>query len=447
MKKLIGMMLATLLLAVTLPASAQAGTANIRVAHFSADAPAVDVYIDGELVISELDFPEVSEWTGVEPGTYTIAVTPAGANDAVIGPAEFTFAEGEFVTIAAIGLVGNNTLTAQALVEDYSPTNDGETRISVFHAIQDAGPVDVSANGNTLVRLLAYPNTIVAEGDGFDTVDVLAAEYDISVALNETGDEIFSIEDITMGQNRNYFIAAVGTAANPQFVLVTTDMATLMAPADMGGDDMGSIDVGEGIANLRVAHFSPGAPPVDIYLNGTLVVRDLAFPSVTDYLDVNADVYEVLVVEAGAVPTEGILDVEVPIAADSVNLVAAVGILEQGTFSLQLVNENPDPINVAEARVSVFNAVPSDEGITLTANDTDLVANLFFPQLDGASDGYASTDVIAQAYDLSVTSDEGSVDINIGEVVMGSGRHYFVAIVGLESAPLFILETSDVPGN
>ena len=443
MRKLLLALAGLLLLISALTTAAQA-TAQVRVAHFSPDAPTVDIYIDGELAFTELDFPEVTAWTPIEIGTRSIAVTLTGASigQAVIGPVDVTFTEGDFLTIAALGLVENSTLTAQVIEENYAPTREGEARFSVFHAIQDAPPVDVSANGEALVELLAYPDTLVEGGDGFATIDVVAQEYDISATLSESGTEIFSIEDIATGDNRNYFIAAVGTAANPQFVLVTTDIAAFTAASD---DDMTVINVGAGVAKLRVAHFAPGAPPVDIYLNGTLAVRDLAFPSIGEYMDVNADMYEVQVVAAGATPTESILDVEVPIEADSVNLVSAVGVLDQGTFGLQLVNENPNPTAEGEARISVFHALPFDESVSLQANDALLVENLFYPQFAGANDGYATVDVIAQEYDLSMTSQTGSINLNVGSLTAGAGRHYLIAVVGLESSPLFILEATNAP--
>ncbi|MBZ0295187.1 MAG: DUF4397 domain-containing protein, partial [Anaerolineae bacterium] len=51
-----------------------APTAHIRVAHFSPDTPAVDVYLDGELSdVQQLEFPSVTGWIDVPAGTYSVA--------------------------------------------------------------------------------------------------------------------------------------------------------------------------------------------------------------------------------------------------------------------------------------------------------------------------------------------------------------------------------------
>ena len=53
----------------------------------------------------------------------------------------------------------------QVLVEDYSAIAEGNARVTVFHAIEDAPAVDVLANGNAAITALAYPGT-VDDNDG-----------------------------------------------------------------------------------------------------------------------------------------------------------------------------------------------------------------------------------------------------------------------------------------
>jgi uncharacterized protein DUF4397 len=49
------------------------------VAHFSPDAPAVDVYVDDDRVLSGVAYPTVSRYLELPAGAYTFAVRPAGA--------------------------------------------------------------------------------------------------------------------------------------------------------------------------------------------------------------------------------------------------------------------------------------------------------------------------------------------------------------------------------
>ena len=88
--------------------------AHVRVAHFSPDAPAVDVYIDGALSdIADFPFPEITGWISLPPGDYEVAVSPAGTSyeDAVIGPAVLSLGANSWTTVAAIGSVTDGTLS------------------------------------------------------------------------------------------------------------------------------------------------------------------------------------------------------------------------------------------------------------------------------------------------------------------------------------------------
>jgi hypothetical protein len=77
------------LLALPVAAGAQAGPAQVRVAHFSPDAPAVDVYVNDDKVLSGVEYKTVSKYLELPAGSYDLAVRPAGAaasSDPVIEP-------------------------------------------------------------------------------------------------------------------------------------------------------------------------------------------------------------------------------------------------------------------------------------------------------------------------------------------------------------------------
>lgn len=95
-------------------------------------------------------------------------------------------------------------------------------------------------------------------------------------------------------------------------------------------DDMGLF--------VRVAHLSPTAPAVDIYVNGAKAVEALAYKSVSAYMPVSEAMLSVMVVPAGgtmdqAVTPEPIM-LMLPADAHGYYTVAAVGLLEDQTFEL-----------------------------------------------------------------------------------------------------------------
>ncbi|MGQ9887658.1 MAG: fasciclin domain-containing protein [Aggregatilineales bacterium] len=223
--------LLTLLL---VPAMAQDGSSvRIRVAHFSPDTPAVDVFVNGDAAITELAFPTVTDWIELPAGTYEIAVAPAGAGigAAAIGPANFDLPAGGWITVAAVGSLGRGTLKPAVLVEDYTRLDAGQSRVTVFHGIEGVPPVDVLANGATAVQVLGFPGSL-GSNDGKFALTVPAGVYDLSVIVtrqlaaspNAPTQVLFNLPDTRIDPDVNYFVAAVGTPAEPQIVIVPTTM-------------------------------------------------------------------------------------------------------------------------------------------------------------------------------------------------------------------------------
>src|SRR5690349_6229389 len=93
-------------LGLALPASAQSGMARVRVVHASPDAPAVDVFVDGKAVLTNVGFTAVSDYLMVPAGPHKLAVAPSGkGEDAAVIAANPTLEAGKAYTVAAVGLV------------------------------------------------------------------------------------------------------------------------------------------------------------------------------------------------------------------------------------------------------------------------------------------------------------------------------------------------------
>jgi uncharacterized surface protein with fasciclin (FAS1) repeats len=200
---------------------------HIRVAHFSPDTPAVDVYVNGELsAIQGLEFPSVTEWIALPAGSYNLAVSPAGTSydDAAIGPADFNLPAEAWITVAAVGSLADGTLAPAILIEDYSDIESGNARVAVFHAIEDAPAVDVWANGGQIISQLAFPGTL-GNNDGLSILDVPAGSYDLQVVpAGATEPVVLDLPGTELAANTNYFVAAVGTLADPGVALAATEM-------------------------------------------------------------------------------------------------------------------------------------------------------------------------------------------------------------------------------
>ena len=206
------------------------GKANIRVAHLSSDTGEVDVYLtagDSILLQETFEFAGVSDWIEVEPDSYSLSILPfeGELEDALIDT-EVDLEAGDWVTIAAIGEINKETVALQTLIEDYSPLDSIQSRLSVFHAVPNYQPVNVIVNDVELIRYLGYPGFWGPDSDGFITFDILARTNDIRLE-QEDGTVAAELEDIIFGGNRHYFLAIAGVPSNPVFVFIGADLESV----------------------------------------------------------------------------------------------------------------------------------------------------------------------------------------------------------------------------
>jgi hypothetical protein len=101
-------------------------TAQVRVVHFSADAPAVDVATAGaapdDAVIQDLAFPDASDYLALPGGTYDLEVRPAGETAVALDLPGVAIEDCMSYSVLAIGsaaspAVGGNALQVVVAVD------------------------------------------------------------------------------------------------------------------------------------------------------------------------------------------------------------------------------------------------------------------------------------------------------------------------------------------
>jgi MYXO-CTERM domain-containing protein len=211
--------------AVVPQAAAQDDTAQVRVIHASPDAPAVDIYVNGEAVsaLSNVPFFTASDFLSLPAGDQQIAVAPAGTSvdDAVIS-ATVTLNAGSAYSIAAVGLLEN--IQAQVYEENLSPTAEGEARVYVYHFSPDAPAVDIRlADGTVLAEGLAFPN----KGE----LNVPADTYDIQVVPSGASEPVvIDLSGTTLEAGTLYSVFATNTLSEITPQLATTSVGSEAAP-------------------------------------------------------------------------------------------------------------------------------------------------------------------------------------------------------------------------
>jgi hypothetical protein len=215
------------LLALPAAAGAQGSPAMVRVAHFSPDAPAVDVYVDGNKVLSGVKYPAVSKYLEVPAGSHDLAVRPAGAaasSDPVI-KATAQVKAGAAYTVAAVGALAD--IEGKIFPDDLGAPASGKAKVRVIHAAPEVPAVDVAVKGGpTLFEGAKFPSAT-------DYAEVDPATYPIQVKAAGK-DDVLLEASLPVKAGTIYTVAAIGGAGKDVRLLPIVD-ATGMGQMPSGG--------------------------------------------------------------------------------------------------------------------------------------------------------------------------------------------------------------------
>lgn len=207
----------------TIQASAGGG-AEVTVIHgIGPGSNPVDVYVDGALVLEDVQFEDQASIGTVPAGTYNVqlcnhvgaavdplpgAGCPNGAVNSNVGSDVTVPAGAENVTLVAAYAGPDEPAagrpTVAAFVNDVACYEAGDARVSATHAAF-APPVDVLADGSALFEDLAFGEN--------QTADVPADSYDVLVELASDGTDVLDLGSVALAEGVNTNAIVVG---NPQ---------------------------------------------------------------------------------------------------------------------------------------------------------------------------------------------------------------------------------------
>ncbi len=244
----------------------QEGTAEVRVVHAAAGAPAVDVYLAGEEepVVADLAYGEASGFAELPAGDLTFEIRPAGAHagsEPIYSTGPVAVHAGSRVDAIAAGRLDStatdDSFRVLTLVEQPGEAGDGAL-VRIVHAGADAPAVaiDVGNDGSPEIQGLArFTDT------GGEAI-ALPADSELRVGIL-AGLPLTAVTSFTLPP-----LPAGGEALIVASGLLSAD------PADEGGFALLAFTE---VASARIAqdpilyalHAGPDAPAVDLYTPDT----------------------------------------------------------------------------------------------------------------------------------------------------------------------------------
>lgn len=414
-----------------LPSATQA---QLRAVHASADTPAVDVYINGSRALQNVTFGAASAFSAVTPGNTRVQVALAG-QAASTAPIDVTapLAAGRDYTAIAIGSGSTGATRLQAVLVDDAGAAPaaGQVKLRVVHGAPAVPAVDifVTAPG------AALPSTPTIAALTFGQQAPAATAAALSVPAGN-----YQIRARETGQNAiAYDSGTVALAAGSDIVVVAVpETGTSLSPVQLllapkGGSAAFARDAR---AALRVAHFSPNVPAVDVFLKAPGAANDVSnralagvtFPIDSGYLDVTAATYDASVALAGSLV--GVIELNgAALARGTSTSVFAIGLLNGvGNQALRLAAyaDNRSAVT-GKAKVRVIHLAPDAPAVDVVVLANGAIAarpvtSIAFPnatatplELDpgtytlGIVPTGATTPVLPTASGVSVTLAAGDV--------------------------------------
>lgn len=174
--------------------------ASVRILHASPDAPAVDVFVDGNAVLEGVEFGSISNYLELDPGEHSFELAPAGqGRGAAVLQASASVNAATFYTVAAIGTLDQI---------DVAVFENDTTRLRAGHFVPDAPAVDIAlANGPVLFEGVEF-------GDVTDYLSLSPGpDYNIAVRASESGETVTTFEGADLEPSTTYSAFALGTVS------------------------------------------------------------------------------------------------------------------------------------------------------------------------------------------------------------------------------------------
>ena len=187
-----------------------------------------------------------------------------------------------------------------------------------------------------------------------------------------------------------------GTPTDTEDGMEPMETATEAEEPTEAGTEMEETEDGtpaEGEAMLRVAHLAPDAPNVDVAVDGTTVLEDVAFETVSDYLPLTAEEHQVTVTPTGG--DEAVFDESVALESGP-QTAAAIGEVsgENQPLTVTLLTDDDTTASAGNTRVRAVHTIPDAPAVDVTGGDAVIADDIAFGEAGEYVSAPADTDAV-----------------------------------------------------
>ena len=197
-------------------------------------------------------------------------------------------------------------------------------------------------------------------------------------------------------------------------------------------------------AHFRVAHFAPDAADADVYFNGTLAVKTMKFPSVSQWITVQPGTYTVVIAPSGQPASAAIIaPINLSMGGDTWQTVAIIGSTSSGTLNAALVAEAYPDLLPGTSGFTFLHALEGGPAVNLVRDNVVYFAHLTFP---GSDPSAASSSLREDSgiFDINATAadDPNNVLAEQARLEIPENAYTLVALIGpLDQPRLFTMVT------
>lgn len=255
----------------TPPGDTPSTQAKLRIIHASSDAPAVDIYAEGQStpLFTNVRYGDATAYATVPTGTYNVQVRAAGAlatSAPVYSTGPLVLGAGHTVSAVAAGLLASSDSTRAfrvlPLTEGFNPPADGRTRVRIVHAGADAPTVSIDVGDDGSSEITGLQRFQDTGATGVELPSGQSLQVGIRTATNA---KVTSFTVPALPSRGEVFVIATGQLSQKP-----------SAPAGFG-----LLAAGVGLVRqnpvVYALHASPDAPSVDLFVGTTELVDDLTF--------------------------------------------------------------------------------------------------------------------------------------------------------------------------